>query len=289
MSRIAYVDGSYVPQRTAAVSVQDRGYQLADGVYEAVQRYRDRIRDAELHLGRLERSLRELRIAAPMSRAALVKVMDQVARRNRVTDGLYYIQVTRGVAPRSHAFPVVPVRPVLVVMIRRLPTFPAGPEQLAVKVVTHPDQRWARCDIKSIALLPNVLARQAAAEQGAFEAVLVDGDGMVTEGAASSFWIVDADGAIRVRHLDQHILPGCTRAALLSELEKEGIKVDIRAFSLEEARNAREAFLTSVNSFVRPVVAMNGAAVGDGKVGPVTRRLFEIFARHVTGERPNAA
>jgi len=288
MSRIAYVDGRYVPQRTASVSAQDRGYQLADGVYEAIHRYRDRVRDPELHLGRLERSLRELRIPQPMSRTALLAVMDEVARRNRVTDGLYYIQVTRGVAPRGHAFPKV-VRPVLVVMIRRVPPFPATPDEWAVKVVTHPDQRWARCDIKSVALLPNVLARQAAAEQGAFEAVLVDGAGMVTEGAASSFWIVDEAGAIRLPHLGEHILPGCTRAALLAELEHEGVKVDVRAFSVDEARRAREAFLTSVNSFVRPVVAIDGAPVADGKVGPVTRRLFEIFARHVKGELRNAA
>ncbi len=289
MSRIAYVNGTYLPQREASVNVEDRGYQFADGVYEVVHLYRGRFVDEALHLDRLERSLGEVRIAMPMGRAALRHVLGEVARRNRVGEGLLYMQVTRGVARRDHAFPTQPVPPALVVTIRRIPPYPREIDRWTITAITQPDQRWARCDIKSVGLLPNVLARQAAREQGAAEAILIDADGMVTEGAATSFWIVGADGVLRTRPLSHAILPGCTRAALRTLLAGEGIGMEERAFSEAEMRDASEAFITSATSFVRPVTAIDGHPVGDGRVGPIARRLFALFERHVRGSLANAA
>lgn len=283
MSRIAYVNGRYVPQRDASVNVEDRGYQFADGIYEVVHLYRGRFIDSDRHLTRLERSLGEVRIAMPMSRAALSHVLTEVARRNRVQDGLLYMQVTRGVARRDHAFPAHAVAPAIVVTVRRIPPYPTDVDRWTARAITYPDQRWARCDIKSTGLLPNVLARQAAWEQGAAEAILIDSNGMVTEGAATSFWIVDAEGRLRTRHLDQSILPGCTRGALLAVMQDAGVTFEERAFSEAEMRSAREAFLTSATSFVKPIVAIDGQPVGDGRVGPITRQLFGLFARHVHG------
>jgi D-alanine transaminase len=282
------VNGAYVPQSQASVNVEDRGYQFADGIYEVVHLYRGRFTDWDLHFARLQRSLNEVRIAMPMARAALERVLAEVAARNRITDGLLYMQVTRGVAPRNHAFPKGAVPPSLVVTVRRTGAYPTDVSGWTTRVISHPDERWARCDIKSVGLLPNVLARQAATEQGASEAILVDRHGMVTEGAATSFWIVDCNGVLRCPPLSHAILPGCTRGALIAEMAAEGISFDDEAFSLEDARAAREAFLTSATSFVKPVVALDGADVGDGMVGPVTRRLFAIFARHVKGGLGNA-
>ena len=290
MSRIAYVNGRYLPQAEASVNIEDRGYQFGDGIYEVVHLHDGRYIDEDRHLDRLERSLREIRLPMPMSRAALKVVLREVARRNRVTEGLLYMQVTRGVARRDHAFPAKPVPPALVVTIRRIPPYPAAVDRWGGSAIPHPDLRWARRDIKTVNLLPNCLARQAAREQGAIEAVLYDeATGMVTEGAATSFWIVDERGTIRARPLGHEILPGCTRAALLDELAEAGIGIEERAFSLEEMRRAREAFLTSATSFVKPILRIDGAPVGDGTVGPVVRRLFDIFARHVKGGLKNAA
>jgi D-alanine transaminase len=289
MSRIAYVNGSYVPQSQASVNVEDRGYQFADGIYEVVHVYRGRFTDWDLHFARLERSLNEVRIKLPMSRAALERVLHEVASRNRIENGLIYMQVTRGVATRNHAFPATGTPPSLVVTARRVGPYPANVDAWTTSVVSHPDERWARCDIKSVGLLPNVLARQAAKEKGASEAILVDADGMVTEGAATSFWIVDAQGVLRCPPLTHAILPGCTRAALLAEMAAHGIPVDTEAFSLDDARQAQEAFITSATSFVKPVIAIDGHPVAEGHVGPITRRLFALFARHVQGGLANAA
>jgi D-alanine transaminase len=288
VSRIAYVNGRYLPQRDASVNVEDRGYQFADAVYEVVHLHGGRLVDEARHLDRLDRSLRELRLPAPMSRAALRLVLLELARRNRLSEGLLYIQVTRGVARRDHAFPVQASTPSVVATIRRLPPFPRDVVAWTATAITHPDQRWERCDIKSTALLPNVLARQAARERGALEAVLIDRTGMVTEGAATSFWIVDAAGILRTRHLDHAILPGCTRDVLLALLDGETIAFEERAFSEPEMRAAREAFITSATSFVKPILAIDGRHVGDGTVGPVTRMLFDLFSRHVQGGLHNA-
>lgn len=290
MSRIAYVNGRYLPQRFASVNIEDRGYQFGDGIYEVVHVYDGRCIDEDRHLDRLERSLREIRLPMPMSRTALRFVLREVARRNRVTEGLLYMQVTRGVARRDHAFPSRPVPPALVVTVKRIPPYPTDVDSWAASAILHPDLRWARRDIKSVNLLPNVLARQAAKEQGALEAVLYDeATGMITEGAATNFWIVDEHGVLRTRHLDHVILPGCTRGALLAELREAGIPYEERAFTVEEARRAREAFITSATSFVKPIIRLDGQPVGEGSVGPVVRRLFEIFARHVKGPPRNVA
>ena len=287
MSRIAYVNGAYLPQRDAAVNVEDRGYQFGDGIYEVVHLYHGRFTDWDLHFARLERSLREVRIPMPVGRTALEHILRETARRNRLDDALIYMQVTRGVARRDHAFPAEDTPPSLVVTVRRIPPFPTDVDRWTMAVVSRPDERWARRDIKSVNLLPNVLARQSAREDGAGEAILVDGDGMVTEGAATSFWIVDADGVLRCPPEGNSILPGCTRGALEAELAAERIAFTPRAFSLDEARSAREAFITSATSFVKPVTRLDGAPVGDGAVGPVTRRLFDIFTRHVQGAMGN--
>jgi D-alanine transaminase len=290
MSRIAYVNGRYVAQRAACVNVEDRGYQFGDGIYEVVHVHDGRCIDEDRHLDRLERSLWEIRLPMPMPRAALRLVLREVARRNRVAEGLLYMQVTRGVARRDHAFPADPVPPALVVTIKRIPPYPTDVDRWAAAAITLPDLRWARRDIKSVNLLPNVLARQAAKEQGAIEAVLYDeATGAVTEGAATTFWIVDEHGVLRTRHLDHAILPGCTRDALLAELREVGLPYEERGFTLEEARRAREAFITSATSFVKPITRLDGEPVGDGTVGPVVRRLFDLFARRVKGPPRNAA
>ena len=281
MSRIAYVNGRYVPHRGARVHVEDRGMQFADGVYEVIHVHGGHFVDEDRHLSRLERSLGEIRIAPPMSRPALTRVLREVVRRNRVGEGLLYIQVTRGAARRDFAFPPPGTSPTLVVTARHIPAFPRDVARWTVTVITHPDQRWARRDIKSTALLPNVLAKQAARERGAFEAILLDSDDMVTEGSSSTAWIVDGQGRLRTRRLGQEILPGCTRAALIAEMQAAGIPFEERAFSAAELRQAREAFLTSATSFVKPILAVDGEPVGDGQVGPVTRRLFTLFGAHV--------
>jgi len=272
------------------VNVEDRGYQFGDGIYEVVHVYRGRFVDEDRHLDRMERSLREIRLPMPMSREAFRLVLREVARRNRIDEGLVYFQITRGVARRDHPFPTKPVPPSLVVTAKRSGPYPTDPARWAAKAITTPDLRWARRDIKSTNLLPNVLAKQAAREAGAIEAILFDEpSGVVTEGSSTNFWIVDEQGAIRTRHLDAVILPGCTRGALIAELREAGIAFREEPFTLAEAQRAREAFITSATSFVRPIVTLDGKPVGDGEVGPVTRRLFEIFARHVKGSLPNAA
>jgi D-alanine transaminase len=290
MSRIAYVNGRYVAQPDASVNIEDRGYQFGDGIYEVVHLYDGRFIDEDLHLARLERSLREIALPMPMPLASLRMVLREVARRNRVTEGLLYMQVTRGVARRDHAFPNKPIPPALVVTVKRIAPYPTNVDRWGAAAITMPDLRWARCDIKTVNLLPNCLARQAAREKGAIEAVLYDeATGMVTEGAATSFWIVDEAGTIRTRPLSDAILPGCTRAALMAELRDAGIAFEEREFSMAELRRAREAFITSATSFVKPITKIDGAPVGDGEVGPVVRKLFEIFARHVKGAMRNAA
>ena len=274
MGRIAYVNGRFAPHAEASVHIEDRGYQLADGVYEVWAVFGGKLADAEGHFARLERSLGELRIDMPMSRKALTLVLRETVRRNRVIDGLLYLQVTRGVAPRDHAFPSRPVRPSMVITAK--PVDMAAAEAKAAKgigVITTPETRWARCDIKTIALLPNVLAKQAARERGAGEAWFVDDLGLVTEGASSNAWIVDAEGVLRTRDLNANILRGVTRKSLMELIAREGLHVSERPFSVEEAKQAREAFITGAGSLVTPVVTIDGAPLGDGLPGPVALRL----------------
>jgi D-alanine transaminase len=281
MSRIAYVNGRYLPFASAGVHIEDRGYQFGDGVYEVCEIRGGALIDETRHLARLKRSLEELRIAAPMQTPALKFVMRELVARNHVRDGLLYIQVTRGAARRDHAFPKS-AKPALVITARSLDRRPVEANAAnGVKVVTLPDERWARPDIKSLQLLPNVMAKQAAREAGAFEAWLVDASGHITEGASTNAWIVTASGVIVTRHADHAILRGVTRTTLLAMASREGLKFEERAFSLEEAFGAREAFLTSATNVAIPVVAIDGRAIGDGKPGPVAiglRRRFHDVA-----------
>ena len=285
MSRIAYVNGRYEPLPHAAIHIEDRGFQFADGVYEVVYQHAGRLIDTDLHLARLDRSLRELAITAPVSHAALLTILGEVARRNRLASGLLYIQITRGVAPRAHAFPKAGTPPTVVVTMRRTQPFPSSLAQWQGAAIALPDTRWARCDIKSTSLLANILAKQAAVEAGATEAILYDRDEIVTEGTSTSVFIVDAAGVLRTRPLSHAILPGCTRAALVSQLAEAGIAFEERAFSLAELRQAREVFITAATTFVKPMTRLDGAKVGDGTPGPVARQLFALMTRHVTGTR----
>lgn len=281
MSRIAYVNGQYVPHRHAAVHVEDRGYQFADGVYEVIAVQRGELIDLEPHFDRLDRSLREIDVAPPMSRRALTMVIDEVVRRNAVRDGIVYLQVTRGVAQRDHGFPKN-AKPALVVTARN--TRSKAPQQeRGVSVITLPDLRWKRCDIKSVALLPNVLGKQTAVEAGAYEAWLTDADGNVTEGTASNAWIVTDKDELVTRHADNAILRGVTRLAVRALAAEHGLTLVERAFSVAEAKAAREAFLTSTTSTVMPVVRIDDAQIGDGKPGPVTRHLRKLYAAHADG------
>jgi D-alanine transaminase len=280
VSRIAYVNGRYLRRSEAAVNIEDRGYQFADGVYEVCEVRGGRLVEERGHLERLLRSLKELRIAEPMSLAALGAVMRETVRRNRVRNGIVYVQVTRGVARRDHAFPSAPVRPAVVVTATRLDF--AKMDAMAaegIAVVTMPDNRWDRVDIKSIALLPNVLAKQAARERGAREAWFVDKDGCVTEGSSSNAWIVTRDGKIVTRQADYAILKGITRAVVLEALKAQNLTLEERPFTIEEAYHAREAFLTSASQLVMPVVQIDGKPVGNGAPGLVATALRRDFHR----------
>ena len=288
MSRIAYVNGRYLPHAEASVHIEDRGYQFADGVYEVVAVQGGALVDEALHLARLDRSLAELRIAAPMSRRALGIVLREVIRRNRVRDGIVYLQATRGVAPRDHPFPA-DSRTALVITARR--ARPANPKTLTdgIGVITIPDIRWARCDIKAIALLPNVLGKQQAREAGAYEAWQIDGDGMVTEGTSTNAWIITPAGELVTRQANNAILNGCTRLALLDIARRVGLVFVERPFSVAEAKAAREAFLTSTTSLVLPIVRIDGAAIGDGKPGPLVDKLRALYSAHGDEQAPRVA
>jgi D-alanine transaminase len=277
VGRIAYVNGRYLPQGQARVHIEDRGYQFGDGVYEVCEIRGGALIDEVRHMERLRRSLGELGIAEPLAPGALGIVARQTISRNRITEGYLYIQVTRGVAARDHFFPKS-VRPSLVMTVRGIdPEKAAALAAKGVAVVSMPDLRWKRPDIKTIGLLPNVLARQAAKEKGAYEAWLIDSDGMVTEGAASNAWIVGYDGVIVTRHVDQAILRGVTRTTLLDLIAADGLRLEERKFSLAEAKTAREAFITGATSLVMPVVCIDGEPVGDGRPGALTTSLRARF------------
>lgn len=280
MSRIAYVNGQYRDMRDASVNIEDRGYQFSDGVYEVCEIRGGKVVDMPRHLTRLQRSLRELRIEMPMPLAALEIVMHETVRRNRVTYGIIYLQVTRGVARRDHAFPVNPVKPALVVTARGL-SFQKNQDTAAkgIGVITVPENRWPRVDIKSVSLLPNVLAKQQARENNAYEAWFVDHEGHVTEGSSSNAWIVTRDNKVITRSVDSGILAGITRAVLIEVLAALQIKLEERPFTPAEAYEAAEAFVTASSQIVMPVVRIDGRNIGDGKPGSISMRLREEFHR----------
>ncbi|HNB29259.1 MAG TPA: D-amino-acid transaminase [Alphaproteobacteria bacterium] len=276
MAQIAYINGRYVPRADATVRVEDRGYMFGDGVYEAIAVHDGRLVAADRHFERLGRSLGELRIAWPMPRAALEVVVREVMARNTLRNGGIYIQVTRGVAPRDHKFPKDAV-PSLLVIAKRSKPAPAALLRDGAAIITRPDLRWGRCDIKSLNLLPNVLAKQAAAEQNAHETWLIDAAGNVTEGSSTSAWIVTEGGALATRPNGVEILPGVTRAIVVDVARELGLTLELRAFSLAEAHRAREAFLTSTNNQVLPITRIDGKPVGDGRPGPMALRLRAAF------------
>jgi D-alanine transaminase len=281
VSRVAYVNGRYVAQREAAVHIEDRGYQFSDGVYEVCEVRGGFIIDQRRHLARLKRSLDELGMAMPMPETALAIVIRECMRRNRVRDGIVYLQITRGVARRDHGFPPPGTRPSVVVTARNLDA--AANERTAaegIAVVTVPDNRWERVDIKSISLLPNVLAKQAARERGAKEAWFVDRAGHVTEGSSSNAWIVTMGGKVVTRPADNGILRGITRSVLIDVIRAQGLEFEERPFTVEEAYGAREAFLTSASQIVMPVVRIDDRPVGNGAPGSVAVALRAEFHRH---------
>src|SRR6201987_84129 len=282
MSRVAYVNGRYLPFADAKVHVEDRGYQFGDGVYEVCEGRGDRLVDERRHLERIKRSLGELRIRVPMSTRAFGVIMREVIARNRISYGIVYLQITRGVARRDHAFPSRQGRPQVVVTARSL--HKARNEALAEKgiaVVTVPDNRWGRVDIKTIGLLPNVLARQAALERGARGGWFVDARGMVTEASSANVWIVTSTGALITRHADNAILRGITRTVLFDAIRAAGLTVEDRAFTLEEASDPPKAFITPASQIVLPVVRVDDRIIGGGKPGPVAialRRAYHSYA-----------
>ncbi|MBN8553559.1 MAG: D-amino-acid transaminase [Caulobacterales bacterium] len=285
MSRIAYVNGRYGPKSEATVHIEDRGYQFADAVYEVWGVSAGLLMDFEGHMARLERSLDELKIVRPMSRAALTQVLRETVRRNRVANGLVYLQISRGTAPRDHAFPATDTPPSVVVTAKSVNR--ARQDAAAAKgisVVTRPDIRWGRCDIKTVGLLPNILAKQDALDAGAGDAWLVDDMGMITEGTASNAWIVDQDGVIRTRDTQANILRGITRAAILRIAGEQGLKLEELGFSVADVKRAREAFYTNASGFATPVVAIDGTQIGNGQPGAVALRLRELYLQRAEAE-----
>jgi D-alanine transaminase len=286
IGRVSYVNGRYVPHDGAAVHIEDRGYQFGDAIYEACEVRDGAVIDLTRHFDRLDRSLRELRIAQPMARKALGLVVAEVIRRNRIRFGSVYLQIGRGVARRDHPFPLVPVAPSVVVVAKHSDRNKL--EALAtngIAVITVPDIRWGRVDIKTVGLLPNVLAKQAARDAGAREAWLVDADGYVTEGGSSNAWIVTADGVLVTRPDGPDILSGITRRGVVDTAARLGIPVEFRRFTVDEAKAAREAFNTSASTIVLPVVTIDGAPVANGHPGSIARQLRETF--HAVAEARN--
>jgi D-alanine transaminase len=278
MSRFAYVNGQFVPHGQAVVHIEDRGFQFADGVYEVWAVFDGKLADYDGHMVRLDRSLHELSIERPMSQAALTVVLRETIRRNRVRDGIVYLQVTRGTARRDHAFPKPPVPPSVVVTAKTVdPVASEAKARNGVAVITRPDNRWGRCDIKTVGLLPNALAKQAAREAGAAECWFVDELGFVTEGSSTNAWIVDKDQVLLTRDTNANILRGITRKTLLGLAREAGLKVEERPFSVEDVRNADEAFFTAASAFVTPVISIDGRPVGGGKPGPITQRLRGLY------------
>jgi D-alanine transaminase len=283
MPRLAYVNGQYLPHDHAAVSIEDRGFQFADGIYEVVAVVAGQIVDMAPHMTRLQNSLDSLGIRLPMTRTSLQLVMRQLVRRNHLTYGILYMQVSRGVAPRDHAY-AEDLRPTLVMTCRSVPAAKAiEAAQEGVSVKTFSEERWARPDIKTISLLPNVLAKQAARQAGDYEAWFVDGDGHVTEGASTNAWIVTKKGTLVTRPLSKAILPGVVRGIILGEAKKMGLSIEEGTFTVADALDAKEAFITSTGG-VMPVVAIDASPVGDAVPGEATLRLVAAYQVHLANQ-----
>lgn len=281
MPRVAYVNGRYVPHAAAHVHIEDRGFQFADGVYEVVALIDGRLPDEVGHLDRLERSLKEIEIPMPLSRRSLQIAMREMVRRNRIRNGALYIQVSRGVAARDFKFPAADTRPTLVMTLRHM-TFDIPARKAAAKpVITAPDIRWKRRDIKSTALLAQVLSKQVGIKKGAAETWMVDDDGFITEGSSSNAWIVDKKNRLITRPTaNNSILKGVTRSALQALCKREGIELVERAFTPAEAYKAKEAFTSSATALIMPVSSIDGHKIGDGKIGPITNKLYDLYMEY---------
>jgi D-alanine transaminase len=280
MSRIAYVNGSFVPFEDAKIPITDRGFLFADGIYEVSAVLNGALVDNEAHLARLDRSLKEIGIANPYTAAEWTRLEEDLVRRNGVEEGLVYMQVTRGAAERDFAFPK-DAKPTVVMFTQAKNISRSAMAETGAAVITVPDLRWKRRDIKSVALLAQVLAKQAAAEAGVFEAWMVE-DGHVTEGGSSTAFIITGDKRIVTRPLSNAILPGITRLSVLRLAREQGLTLEERLFTVEEALAADEAFLTSASSFVMPVVSIDGRPVGSGKPGPLVRKLRALYIEAAT-------
>jgi D-alanine transaminase len=273
---IAYVNGAYVPLSEAKVSILDRGFLFADGIYEVSAVLDGKLVDNASHLARLERSVGEIALALPESLERILEIQRELIARNRLVNGLVYLEITRGAdTGRDFVFPKG-VKPTLVMFTSVKDIINAAAAKNGIGVITVPDIRWARRDIKSVALLAQVLAKQAAAEAGAGEAWMVE-NGEVTEGGSSSAFILTQDDVLVTRQNSTTILPGCTRKAVVRLAEERQLRVEERPFTVAEALAAKEAFVTSASLFVQPVVSIDGKAVAGGKVGPMAARLREIY------------
>ena len=275
MSRTVYVNGAWLPEAEARISVFDRGFLFADAVYEVTSVLDGRLVDFDGHLRRLRRSLDALEIASPADDAALLALHREVVARNALAEGMIYLQATRGAADRDFAFPAA-ATPGLVLFTQARALVDTAPARDGIRVVTQPDIRWGRRDIKTVQLLAPSLAKMAARKQGKDDAWLVE-DGLVTEGTSNNAYIVTRDGAVLTRGLSSEILHGITRAAVIAYAREAQVRVEERKFTVEEAKRAAEAFYTSASGFVTPVVEIDGVAIGDGTPGPVTRRLRELY------------
>ncbi len=276
MPRYAYVNGAFLPHDTASISILDRGFLFADGIYEVSAILDGKLVDNDSHLARLKRSVGEIALPLPGTLDEIAAIQRELIAKNGVTEGLIYLQVTRGAAPeRDFPFPAEQ-KPSLVMFTQAKAVADSPAAAKGIKVISLPDIRWARRDIKSVGLLAQVLAKQAAAEKGCQEAFMHE-DGVITEGGSSTIWVVTKDGTLVTRPNSQKILPGCTRAALEALVKESGIVLESRPITLDEARQAKEAFITSASSFVMPVVALDDAPIGEGVPGPVAKRLREHY------------
>lgn len=276
MEPIAYVNGSYVPHSEAKVSIFDRGFLFADGIYEVAAVLDGKLIDNASHLARLERSVGEIGLALPETIDRIQEIQRELIARNELVNGMVYLEVTRGAdSGRDFPFPRG-VKPTLVLFVGTKDIINAPSAKTGINVITVPDLRWTRRDIKSVALLAQVLAKQAAAVADAGEAWMIE-DGKVTEGGSSSCFILTQDDVIVTRQNGSEILPGCTRKAVVALAEERQLRVEERAFTVEEALAAKEAFITSATVFVQAVVSIDGKKVADGKPGPMTNRLREIY------------
>ncbi|KHJ66241.1 D-amino acid aminotransferase [Pantoea rodasii] len=274
--RTVYLNGEYVAENAAKVSVFDRGFTFADAIYEVTAVLQGKLLDFDLHAARLRRSLKEIAIALPIDDEALHAIHQQLIARNELYEGLIYLQVTRGVEDRSFAMPAPEVTPTLVLYTQQKHIVASPLAQQGMKIISLPDLRWGRCDIKTTQLLYACLAKEQARQQGADDAWLLK-EGLITEGTSNNAFIVTAEGAVVTRELSRLLLPGITRGSLIKLIHEQGMRLEERSFTLEEVKNAAEAFITSSTSFVYPVINVDGAAVGDGKPGPLTQHIRQLY------------